>query len=188
MEVGIQLGQTKMFLVCSPRVTRIQAKHWKFLKEVHSGQFLGGGYSRTQNYICIEKEVAESNVISFFYTPMSHSTVLKGCDKNSHRLPRSPTLQNLSEIINTSPCCYGHSSTWTCISNFRESSVMRNSSEDAMNFYQCPSQTSFEMLPGYRYFSGWKPTHLTSVFSVRTSVLLLPDGTMLTAFTDVARC
>jgi hypothetical protein len=31
----------------------------------------------------------------------------------------------------------------------------------------------------------WKPTHLTSVFSLRTSVLLLPDGTMLTAFADV---
>jgi len=44
MEVGVQLGQTKMlFLVCSPRVTRIQAKHFKFLKGVHSGQFLGGG-------------------------------------------------------------------------------------------------------------------------------------------------
>jgi hypothetical protein len=34
--------------------------------------------------------------------------------------------------------------------------------------------------------SGWKPTHLTFVFSLRTSVLLPPDGTTLTAFTDVA--
>ncbi len=33
--------------------------------------------------------------------------------------------------------------------------------------------------------NGWKPMHLTSVFSLRTSVLSLPDGTMLTAFTDV---
>ncbi len=36
--------------------------------------------------------------------------------------------------------------------------------------------------------SGWKPTHLTSVFALRTSILL-PDGTMLTAliqmFSDV---
>ncbi len=36
--------------------------------------------------------------------------------------------------------------------------------------------------------SGWKPTHLTTVFSLQTSVLSPPDGTMLTAFTDVARC
>ncbi len=34
-------------------------------------------------------------------------------------------------------------------------------------------------------FSGWKPTHLASVFSLQTSVLLPPDGTTLTAFTDV---
>jgi hypothetical protein len=33
--------------------------------------------------------------------------------------------------------------------------------------------------------SGWKPIHLTSVFSLRTSVLSLPDGTTLMAFTDV---
>jgi len=33
--------------------------------------------------------------------------------------------------------------------------------------------------------SGWKPIHLTSVFSVRASVLSPPDGTTLTAFTDV---
>jgi hypothetical protein len=33
--------------------------------------------------------------------------------------------------------------------------------------------------------SGWKPTHLTSVFSLRTSILSLPDGTTLTAFTYV---
>jgi hypothetical protein len=40
--------------------------------------------------------------------------------------------------------------------------------------------------------SGWKPTYLTSIFSLRASVLSLPDGTMLTAFadvnTDVAGC
>jgi hypothetical protein len=35
------------------------------------------------------------------------------------------------------------------------------------------------------FVSGWKPTHLTSVFSLLTSVLLLPDSTMLTAFMDV---
>jgi hypothetical protein len=40
--------------------------------------------------------------------------------------------------------------------------------------------------------SGWKPTHLTSVFALRTSVLLL-DGTMLMALirmlnTDVCGC
>ncbi len=34
--------------------------------------------------------------------------------------------------------------------------------------------------------SGRKPTHhLTFVFSLQTSVLLPPDGTTLTAFTDV---
>ena len=33
--------------------------------------------------------------------------------------------------------------------------------------------------------SGWKPTHLTSVFSLRTSVFSLPHGTTLTAFADV---
>jgi hypothetical protein len=33
--------------------------------------------------------------------------------------------------------------------------------------------------------SGWKPTHLTSVFSLRTSILSLPDGTTLMPFTDV---
>jgi hypothetical protein len=32
--------------------------------------------------------------------------------------------------------------------------------------------------------SGWKPIHLTSVFSLRTSVTL-PHGTTLTAFADV---
>jgi hypothetical protein len=40
--------------------------------------------------------------------------------------------------------------------------------------------------------SGWKPTSLTSVFSLRTSILLPPDGTTPTAFavvnTDVAGC
>ncbi len=37
-------------------------------------------------------------------------------------------------------------------------------------------------------FSGWKPTHLTSIFSLRTSVTS-PDGTMLTALVDVKyRC
>ncbi len=39
--------------------------------------------------------------------------------------------------------------------------------------------------------SGWKPTHLTSVFALQTSVLP-PDGTTLKAFanvnTDVAEC
>ncbi len=34
-------------------------------------------------------------------------------------------------------------------------------------------------------YSGWKPTHLTSVFSLRASVPLPPDGTTLTAFTNV---
>jgi hypothetical protein len=34
-------------------------------------------------------------------------------------------------------------------------------------------------------YSGWKPTHLASVFSPWTSVLSLPDGTTLTAFTNV---
>ncbi len=34
-------------------------------------------------------------------------------------------------------------------------------------------------------YSGWKPTHLTSVFSLWTTVLSLPDGTTLTAFTYV---
>jgi len=33
--------------------------------------------------------------------------------------------------------------------------------------------------------SGWKPTHLTSVFALRTSILL-PDGTTLMAFADVS--
>jgi hypothetical protein len=33
--------------------------------------------------------------------------------------------------------------------------------------------------------SVWKPTHLTSVFSLRTSALSLPDGTTLIALTDV---
>ncbi len=33
---------------------------------------------------------------------------------------------------------------------------------------------------------GWKPTHLTSVFSLRTSVFTSPHDTMLTAFADVA--
>jgi hypothetical protein len=33
---------------------------------------------------------------------------------------------------------------------------------------------------------GWKPTHLTSVFSLRKSVFTSPHGTMLTAFVDVA--
>jgi hypothetical protein len=37
----------------------------------------------------------------------------------------------------------------------------------------------------YPKISGFKPTHLTSVFSLRTSILSPPDGTMLTAFTDV---
>ncbi len=32
--------------------------------------------------------------------------------------------------------------------------------------------------------SGWRPTHLTSVFSLRTSVTS-PNGTTLTAFADV---
>ncbi len=36
--------------------------------------------------------------------------------------------------------------------------------------------------------SGWKPTHLTFVFSLWTSILSPPDGTMLMAFTDVAGC
>ncbi len=40
-------------------------------------------------------------------------------------------------------------------------------------------------MPGTKDYSGWKPTHLTSVFSLQTSVLLPPDGTTLTAFTDV---
>jgi len=50
----------------------------------------------------------------------------------------------------------------------------------------------FEILQ--KISSGWKPTHLTSVFALQTSILLpeLPDGTTLTAFadvnTDVARC
>jgi hypothetical protein len=47
----------------------------------------------------------------------------------------------------------------------------------------------FEILQ--KISSGWKPTHLTSVFALQTSILL-PDGTTLTAFadvnTDVARC
>jgi len=30
-----------------------------------------------------------------------------------------------------------------------------------------------------------KPTHLTSVFSLRTSIFTLPHGTTLTAFADV---
>jgi len=34
----------------------------------------------------------------------------------------------------------------------------------------------------------WKPTHLTSVFSLQTSILSPPDGTTLMAFTDVAKC
>jgi hypothetical protein len=32
---------------------------------------------------------------------------------------------------------------------------------------------------------GWKPTHLTSVFSLRTSVFPLPHGTTLTAYADI---
>jgi hypothetical protein len=32
--------------------------------------------------------------------------------------------------------------------------------------------------------SGWKPTHLTSVFSLQTSIFTWPHGTMLTAFAD----
>jgi hypothetical protein len=38
-------------------------------------------------------------------------------------------------------------------------------------------------------FSGWKSTHLASVFSLRTSVFTSPHGAMLTAFADVKyRC
>ncbi len=40
----------------------------------------------------------------------------------------------------------------------------------------------------YRESSGWKPTNLTSVFSLGTSILSLPDGTTLMAFTDVRGC
>jgi hypothetical protein len=44
----------------------------------------------------------------------------------------------------------------------------------------------------YDFGSGWKPTYLTSVFSLWTSVLSPPDGTTLTALadvnTDVAGC
>jgi hypothetical protein len=47
----------------------------------------------------------------------------------------------------------------------------------------------FEILQ--KISSGWKPTHLTSVFALLTSISL-PDGTTLMAFadvnTDVARC
>jgi hypothetical protein len=33
--------------------------------------------------------------------------------------------------------------------------------------------------------SRWKPTHLTSIFSLQTSVFTSPHGTTLTAFADV---
>ncbi len=35
-------------------------------------------------------------------------------------------------------------------------------------------------------YSGWKPTYLTSVFSLGTSVFTSPPGTTVTAFADVA--
>ncbi len=37
----------------------------------------------------------------------------------------------------------------------------------------------------FKNTSGWKPTHLTFVFSLRTSIFTLPRGTRLTAFADV---
>jgi len=46
--------------------------------------------------------------------------------------------------------------------------------------------------PHIQYRSGWKPTHLTSFFSLQTSVFTLPHGTTLTAYrclyTDVRGC
>ncbi len=46
--------------------------------------------------------------------------------------------------------------------------------------------------PHIQYRSGWKPTHLTSVFSLWTSVFTSPHGTTLTSYgcvyTDVCEC
>ena len=51
------------------------------------------------------------------------------------------------------------------------------------HFHPCPMFVTITKLPSQT--SGWKPTHLTSVFSLWTYVLSPPDGTMLTAFTYV---
>jgi len=50
------------------------------------------------------------------------------------------------------------------------------------------TRVSCDDLLGTIKIGGWNPTHLTSVFSLWTSVAL-PHGTMLTAFADVKyRC
>jgi hypothetical protein len=60
--------------------------------------------------------------------------------------------------------------------------------EGDMSFIQFDGY--LKIIHGYeKILSGWKPTHLTSLFSLQTSIFTSPHGTMLTAFADVKnRC